>query len=161
MEMFCASARTTSPSPSARTTTPESTAHFVLDAGGDDRRLSCHKRHCRRCMFAPIRVRGLRRRFRGTGSSRSRWMPSTCAGAYINVVNPLSRSTSTISSRWRQVIRLLIRQPLVARLGCRSDDVVILHVGRQVIDLIGDTAGALLDLLERCDEEAVLRLLFA
>ncbi len=45
---------------------------------------------------------------------------------------------------------------LVTGLGRRSNNVVILNIRGHVLDLVGDAAGALLDLLEGCNEEAVL-----
>ena len=45
---------------------------------------------------------------------------------------------------------------LVTGLGRRSNNVVILNICGHILDLVGDTAGALLDLLERCNKEAVL-----
>ena len=65
---------------------------------------------------------------------------------HVHVSRRFSRSTSMISSRWRQVTRLLMSLALlVERLGCLRDDVLVLHVGRHVDDFVGDDAGLLVD----------------
>ncbi len=127
---------------------------LMLDAGCDDRRLSSHKRNCLALHVRAHQCAVCVVVFEEWDHRSSDGYHHT--GAYINVIDSLAVDLDNLVAVAAGYALIDKAAVFVARFGCRSNDVVILHVGGQVINLICDAAGTLLDLLERCNEEAVL-----
>ena len=127
---------------------------LVLYAGRNDRRLSDHKRnrltlHVRAHQGTVCVVVFEERDHCGRYGDHH-------AGAYVDIIDSLAVYLHDLVAVTAGDTLIYKAAVFVTRLGRRSDNEVILHIGCQVIYLIGDAAAALFDLLERCDKEAVL-----
>ena len=126
---------------------------LMLDAGGDDGRLSYHEGnslalHIRAHQSAVCVVVFKE----GDHCCRN---GNHHSGADVDVIDALAVDLNDLVAVAAGDTLIDKAAVFVAGLGRGSDDVVVLHVGGQVIDLIGHAAGALFNLLEGSDEEAV------
>ena len=126
----------------------------MLDAGGNDRRLSGHKRNCLtlhvRAHQSTVRVVVLKERDH-RGRDRDHHLR-----ADVDIVDFLAVDFDRIVAVTAGHAAVEQAAVFVNRLGGLGDDVLVLDVGGHILDLVGDTAGALFDLAVRRDQEAVL-----